>query len=109
MPGSNEKGGMDVKAIVKKKVPSGAGTPTGTNENGYAIILAKDGIYVNYRWRKFPDELPPESGLYLVVWGRYTRSVCMLEYDAQTRSFNTSLPVPYWLPIPPIPEEVDEP
>lgn len=98
-----------MKVRAKKRVPSGAGTPTGTNENGFSIILAKDGIHVNYRWRKFPDELPPESGLYLVVWGRYTRSVWMIEYDAQTRSFKTSLPVPYWMPIPPIPEEVDEP
>ena len=30
-----------MKAIVKQKVPTGAGTPTGTNGNGVTIILAK--------------------------------------------------------------------
>lgn len=30
-----------MKVRVKKKVPSGAGTPTGTNGNGITIILAK--------------------------------------------------------------------
>jgi hypothetical protein len=107
---------MDVKAIVKKKVPSGAGTPTGTNENGYAVILAKDGIYVNYRWRKFPDELPPESGRYLV----YAKSgyVTTLDYSQRHRAWNAfdfeaapscPLVVTHWMPLPPLPEEVDEP
>lgn len=117
MPGSNEKGGMDVKAIVKKKVPSGAGTPTGTNENGYAIILAKDGIYVNYRWRKFPEELPPESGEYLVCCGsgyiafiHYSqRHNAWNAYDWQNAPKNTFDDVTHWMPLPPLPEEVDEP
>lgn len=100
---------MDVKVRVKKRVPSGAGTPTGTNGNGVTSILTKTGSDVNPRWRKFPEELPPESGLYLVVWGKYVRSIWLCTYDAETQSFDTKVSVPYWLPIPPIPEEVDEP
>lgn len=48
---------MDVKVLVKKKVPSGARTPTGTNGNGVTIILAKTNSDVNPRWRKFPEEV----------------------------------------------------
>ena len=46
-----------MKAIAKKKVPTGAGTPTGTNGNGATTILAKTVSDVNPRWRKFPGEV----------------------------------------------------
>lgn len=107
---------MAVKARVKKRVPSGAGTPTGTKENGFSIILAKDGIHVNYLWRKFPEQLPPESGLFLA----YTKNgyVAVLDYSQLHRAWNAHdyesapaypIPVTHWMPLPPLPEEVDEP
>ena len=116
MPGGDEKGWVDMKAIVKKKVPTGAGTPTGTNGNGVTIILAKDGVRVNYLWKKFPEEMPPESGRYLVCTkGGY---VSTLNYSQRHRAWNAfdfeaapsyQLVVTHWMPLPPLPEEVDEP
>ncbi len=105
-----------MKAIVKKKVPTGAGTPTGTNGNGVTIILAKDGVRVNYLWKKFPEELPPESGRYLV----HTKAGCVyaMDYSQRHRAWNAfdfeaapscPLVVTHWMPLPPLPEEVDEP
>lgn len=104
-----------MKAIVKKKMPIGAGTPTGKHENGLTIILAKDGVHVNYLWKKFPDELPPESGRYLV----YAKSgyVTTLDYSQRHRAWNAfdfeaapscPLVVTHWMPLPPLPEGVDE-
>lgn len=106
-----------MKAIVKKKMPIGAGTPTGTNENGLAIILAKDGVHVNYLWKKFPDELPPESGQYLICCDNGYISV--IHYSKRHNAWNAfdsqDAPswlfddVTHWLPLPPLPEGVDEP
>ena len=57
MPGGDEKGRVDMKAIVKKKVPTGAGTPTGTNGNGVTIILAKTISDVNPHGLEFQEEV----------------------------------------------------
>lgn len=106
-----------MKAIVKKKMPIGAGTPTGTNENGLTIILAKDGVHVNYLWKKFPEELPPESGDYLICCdGGY---IAVIHYSQRHNAWNAfdSQDVPtrffgdvtHWMPLPPLPEGVDEP
>lgn len=108
-----------MKAIVKKKMPIGAGTPTGKNENGLAIILAKDGVHVNYLWRKFPEELPPESGKYIVHCdGGY---IDVIYYSQRHNAWNafdcqdTPSPsqlfddVTHWMPLPPRPEGVDKP
>lgn len=46
-----------MKAIVKKKVPTGAGTPTGTNGNGVTIILAKTISDVNPHELEFQEEV----------------------------------------------------
>lgn len=98
-----------MKAIVKKKMPIGAGTPTGKHENGLTIILAKTISDVNPCWRKFPEDLPPATGCYLVVWGAYQRDCAVLRYDADAKIWNTMVKVTHWMPLPPIPEGVDEP
>lgn len=46
-----------MKVLVKKKVPSGARTPTGTNGNGVTTILAKTVSDVNPRWLEFQEEV----------------------------------------------------
>lgn len=57
MPGGDEKGWLDVKMWTKKEVPSGAGTPTGTNGNGVTIILAKTIYDVNPHELEFREEV----------------------------------------------------
>lgn len=42
---------------TKKEVPSGAGTPTGTNGNGVTIILAKTIYDVNPHELEFREEV----------------------------------------------------
>lgn len=46
-----------MKVIVKKKVPAGAATPTGTNGNGVTIILAKTISDVNPHELEFQEEV----------------------------------------------------
>lgn len=46
-----------MKVLVKKKVPSGARTPTGTNGNGVTIILTKTISDVNPHRLEFQEEV----------------------------------------------------
>lgn len=106
-----------MKVLVKKKVPSGARTPTGTNGNGVTIILAKTTSDVNPRWRKFPEELPTESGEYLICCDNGYISVTYYSkrhnawnaFDSQDDLSHSFDCVTHWMPLPPRPEEVDKP
>lgn len=54
------------------------------------------------RWRKFPDEKPEHSGIFIVLIGKRTRTLDA--YDTNKGKFQTYRPTA-WMPLPMPPEE----